>query len=154
MRRKTVDCPSNNCDTVLASFNYLESIKEQETLIILLIKVSLVCLKIKFRTRCPIHRTHWKAIPCDNNYNNKSGPDWKLPSPCPSYGRPERPAMSTGKWLRPMGTNKWPSSADSTAFQSEKNVAYAKPEPRAPCSPSCPVTQRTADFTSAPDSNE
>jgi hypothetical protein len=107
MRRKTVDCPSNNCDTVLASFNYLQSIKEKETLIILLIKVALVRLTLKFRTRCPIHRTHWKAIPCDNNYNNKSGPDWKLPSPCPSYGRPERPAMSTGKWLRPMGTNKW-----------------------------------------------
>ena len=155
MRRKTVDFPSNNCDTVLASFNYLESIKKQETLIILLIKVSLVCLTIKFRKRCPIHRTYWKAIPCDNNYNNKSGTDWKLPSPsCPSYGRPKRPAMSNGKWLRPMGTNKRrPSSADSTAFQSETNVAYAKPEPRAPYSRSCPVAQRTADFAYAPDSN-
>ena len=152
MRRKTVDCYLLNN---LLNYNYLESIKEQETLIILLIKVSVVCLKIKFRTRCPIHLTHWKAIPCDNNYNKKSGPDWKLPSPCPSYGRPEQPAMSTGNWLRPIGTNKWrPSPADSTAFQSEKYVAYAKPEPRAPCSPSCPVTQRTADFTSAPDSNE
>ena len=148
MRRKTVDCYLLNN---LLDYNYLESIKEQETWIILLIKVSLVCLKLKFQTKCTIHRTHWKAIPCDNKYNNKSGPDWKLPSPCPIYGRP---AMSTGNWLRPMGTNKWPSSADSTAFQSEKNVAYAKPEPRAPCSPSCPVTQRTADFTSAPDSNE
>ncbi len=151
MRRKTVDCYLLNN---LLDYNYLESIKEQENVIILLIKISLVCLKIKFWTRCPIHLTYWKAIPCDNNYNNRSGPDWKLSSPYPSYGRPERPAMSTGNWLRPMGTNKWPSSADSTAFQSEKNVANAKPEPRAPCSPSCPVTQRTADFTSAPDSNQ
>jgi hypothetical protein len=78
MRRKTVDsCLLNN----LLDYNYLESIKEQENLIILLIKVSLVCWKIKYRTKCTIHRTHWKAIACDNNYNNKSGPDWKLPSP-------------------------------------------------------------------------
>ena len=104
MRRKTVDRYLLNN---LLDYNYLESIKEQETLIILLIKVSLVCLKIKFRTRCTNHR-NWKAIPCDNKYNNKSGPDWKLSSPCPSYGRPERPAMSTGNWIRPMGTNKWP----------------------------------------------
>ena len=122
MRRKTVDRYLLNN---LLDYNYLESIKEQETLIILLIKVSLVCLKIKFRTRCTNHRTHWKAIPYDN-YNNKSDPDWKLPSPCPSYGRTERPAMSTGNWLRPMGTNKWPSSADSTAFQSERKRRLCK----------------------------
>ena len=149
MRRKTVDCHLLNN---LLDYNYLESIKEQETLIILLIKVSLVCLKIKFRTRCPIHLTHWKAIPCDNNYNNKSGPDWKLPSPCPSYGRPERPAMSTGYGQSEL-TNGDPVPLIAPPFNQRGNVACAKPEPRAPCSRSCPVTQRTADFASAPDSN-
>ena len=41
MRRKTVDCYLLN---YLLDYNYLESIKEQETLIILLIKVSISSL--------------------------------------------------------------------------------------------------------------
>ena len=141
MRRKTVDCYLLNN---LLDYNYLESIKEQETLIILLIKVSLVCLKIKFRTRCPIHLTHWKAIPCDNNYNNKSGPDWKLPSPCPSYGRPDPQCQlenGYGQWELTNG--RVPLIAPP--FNQRGNVAYAKPEQPAPCSRSSPVTQRTAD---------
>ncbi len=65
--------------------------------------------------------------------------------------------QSTGKWLRPTNrngtTNGDPVPLIATPFNQRGNVAYAKPEKPAPCSRSSPVTQRTADFASAPDSN-
>ena len=106
MRRKTVDCYLLNN---LLDYNYLESIKEQETLIILLIKVSLVCLKIKFRTRCTNHR-NWKAIPCDNKYNNKSGPDGNCRPHVQVMDGPNNPQcqleIGFGQWELTNGTNK------------------------------------------------
>jgi hypothetical protein len=112
-----------------------------------LLKVSLVCLKLKFQTKCTIHRTHWNAIPCDNNYNKNSDPDWKLLSPLSWTARTTHNQLENGygQQTEMELTNGDPVPLIAPPFNQRGNVACAKPEPRAPCSRSCPVTQRTAD---------
>ena len=101
MRRKTVDCYLLNN---LLDYNYLESIKEQETLIILLIKVSsLPEDQIPDEMHKPPHTLESNSL---RQQQQQKWPGLEIAVPMSKLWT-ARPAMSTGKWLRPMGTNKW-----------------------------------------------
>ena len=113
----------------LASFNYLESIKESQENLNYPIAQGLSSLseaQIPDEMHNPPHTLECNSVRQQLQQKQRPGLEISVPIILDGPNDPQ----STGKWLRPTnrnGTNKWrPSPADSTAFQLERKRRLRK----------------------------